>query len=300
MNQKSSAPVGHLCALFVVLCWGTSFIVSKSLLDYMTPIRLIWLRFLFAYLALWILHPKWHFSLREEVWFFLLSIFSNTLYFLAENTALGLTQSSNVSILTSTIPLMTAFLLFIVKGKKMEARQITGSVLAFFGVVLVILNGVFILKISGLGDVLALCAALCWSIYSLLISDKAGEYNGFLISRKLMFYGFLTVTPIMLAEGAPFTLHDALGGGRIFALLYLALICSALCYVLWNKAIFSLGMTSTNTYLYAMPLFTLVGGVSFLHERITLMGGIGILIVIVGMLITNGKKDPGQANATSE
>ncbi len=300
MDKKQNTPlVGHLCALFVVLCWGTSFIVSKSLLSYMTPIQLIWLRFLFAYLSLWILCPKWHFSLREEGWFFLLSVFSNTLYFLAENTALGLTQSSNVSILTSTIPIMTAFLLLFVKGKKMQKRQLFGSLFAFVGVVLVILNGVFILKLGGVGDLLALCAALSWSFYSLLIFDKVGKYNGFLISRKLMFYGFLTLTPIMLAQGAPFDVGVMLGEGRIFALLYLAVICSAVCYALWNKAIFAIGITATNTYLYAMPLFTLVGGIAVLHEKLTLMGGVGIVIVILGMLYTNTKSHTAENNEKS-
>ena len=288
--MKEKGLKGHLSALFVVLCWGTSFIVSKSLMGYMTAIQLIWMRFGLAYLALWLFCPKWHFSRKEEGWFFLLSVFSNTLYFLAENTALNYTQTSNVSILTSTIPLMTALLLRILRGKKMMRREVAGLLIAFAGVVLVILNGVFILKLGGLGDLLALGAAFSWSCYSLLIYDRARQYDSFLVSRKLMFYGFLTMTPVMLASKAPFGLSAMLGGGRIFGLLYLAVVCSALCYALWNNAIGTIGIAATNTWLYAMPLFTLAGGALVLHEKITVMGAAGMVIVIAGMLITNGQK----------
>ena len=285
---------GHLFALIVCLCWGTSFIVSKMLMGSMTAIQLIWLRFLFAWIALWAFYPKWHLvSLKEEATFFLLSVFSNTLYFLAENTALNYTQTTNVSILTATIPLVTALLLRVFRGQKMSGLQVTGSLVAFVGVILVIFNGVFVLKLGGLGDVLALGAVFSWSMYSFIIYNRADKYNSFLLSRKLMFYGFLTMTPIMLASKAPLNLPVMLGEGRIFGLLYLAVICSALCYALWNDAIRDLGINTTNMYLYTLPLFTLLGSIIVLKdEKITWVGVLGMVTVIAGMLITNIQKKP--------
>jgi len=284
---------GHLLALFVCLCWGTSFIISKTLMGHMTPIQLIWLRFGFAWIALWAFYPKWHVvSFKEEGTFFLMSIFSNTLYFLAENTALTYTQTTNVAIITATIPLMVALLLRIFRGQKMGPNRVVGSLVAFIGVIFVIFNGVFVLKLGGLGDVLALGAVFSWSMYSFLISNKAGKYNSFLLSRKLMFYGFLTMTPIMLLSGAPMNLGVMLGEGRIFGLLYLAVICSALCYALWNNAIRDLGINATNMYLYTMPLFTLLGSAIVLKEQLTWLGILGMITVITGLLFTNLQKNP--------
>jgi len=288
---------GHLLALIVGFCWGTSFIVSKTLMGHMTAIQLIWLRFLFAWLSLWAFYPKWHFtSWKEEASFFLLSIFSNTLYFLAENTALNYTLTTNVSILTATIPLVVALLLRIFRGQKMSRTKIVGSLVAFVGVILVIFNGVFVLKLNGLGELLAIGAVLSWSCYSFMIYDKAGVYNSFLLSRKLMFYGLLTMTPVMLATGAPSNICVMLGEGRIFGLLYLAVICSAVCYALWNNAIRDLGINTTNMYLYTLPLFTLLASAVVLHEQITWMGVVGMVTVIAGLLFTNiQKKTPGDA-----
>lgn len=293
---------GHLLALFVALCWGTSFIVSKMLMDSMTAIQLIWLRFLFAWIALWAFYPKWYVkSVKEEVTFFLLSVFSNTLYFLAENTALNYTQTTNVSILTATIPLMVALLLRIFRGQKMDRHKVAGSLLAFAGVILVIFNGVFVLHLNGLGELLALGAVFSWSMYSFIIQDRADKYNSFLLSRKLMFYGFLTMTPIMLISGAPMDLPVMLGEGRIFGLLYLAVICSAVCYAFWNNAIRDLGINTTNMYLYTLPLFTLLGSAVILRsEKITWVGVLGMVTVIAGMLITNVQKKPGKGNAPEE
>ena len=108
-----------------------------------------------------------------------------------------------------------------------------------------------------------------------------------------MFYGFLTMTPIMLASKAPLNLPVMLGEGRIFGLLYLAVICSALCYALWNDAIRDLGINTTNMYLYTLPLFTLLGSIIVLKdEKITWVGVLGMVTVIAGMLITNIQKKP--------
>ncbi len=58
MKQKMS---GHLLALFCVIVWGSTFVVSKSLRAVLTPVQLMLLRFTLAYVALWIIHPKWYF-----------------------------------------------------------------------------------------------------------------------------------------------------------------------------------------------------------------------------------------------
>ena len=60
---------GHLCALFCVIVWGITFIVSAKLLVVFTPIQTMLLRFILAYLVLWVLHPKWYFRWQDEVAF---------------------------------------------------------------------------------------------------------------------------------------------------------------------------------------------------------------------------------------
>ena len=107
MNDRKSLK-GHVLSMLCVIAWGTSFLVSKNLMGRLTPVQLMLLRFVIAWLAIWVIYPKWHFNWREEGPFCVLSLVGNTLYYLAENTALRLTLASNVSILVSAAPIISA------------------------------------------------------------------------------------------------------------------------------------------------------------------------------------------------
>lgn len=278
-------------ALLSVIIWGTSFLISKNLMNILTPAQLMWIRFLIAYVTLWILHPKWRVQWKEEVMFFVMSLFANTLYFLAENTALQLTQTSNVSILVTTAPIFAALILRVTKKiEKIPARQILGYLIAFVGVVLVVLNGVFNLQLSPAGDLLALGAALAWAINGILLQRCSGRYNSFFVTRKVMFYALLTSTPIVLIERRPVDFSALATAPNILSLLYLGVICSAACYVMWNRSIGNIGVLTTNIYIYAIPMVTLIAGALLLNETVTWLSVAGICLVIGGMAFSALKK----------
>ncbi|NMA18540.1 MAG: DMT family transporter [Clostridiaceae bacterium] len=277
---------GHLMAIFCVIVWGSTFVVSKSLLTHMQPIQLMLIRFAIAYMAMWIIYPKWYFRLKEEWRFLLLGLMGNTLYAWTENTALTLTLVSNVSILVSTTPIMTALLVAIFyKDERLRRQQIFGFMMAFVGMVFVVYNGVVTLKLNPAGDILALLASLIWAIYGLLLRRWSDEYNSALMTRKMMFYGVLTTLPIFLMNKEPLHFLSAPAWENVFKLLYLGIVASAVCFLLWNMAIRSIGVLKTSLYIYSIPLVTLIISVILLDENITLMGIIGMLLIVTGMLL---------------
>ena len=286
MNDRKQLK-GHLLSVLCVIAWGTSFLVSKDLMKKITPVQLMLLRFVIAWLAVWVIYPKWHFKWQEEGRFVVLSLVGNTLYYLAENTALRLTLAGNVSILVSAAPIASALLLCLFEhDERLSPRQIAGIGIAFFGVLFVVFNGVFVLKLNPVGDLLALAAAFCWALYGFLAKRITDRYNTFLITRKLMFYGIITTAPLLLFEdGGPagirlLKFHDICG------LLYLSLLCSALCYLMWNEALVEIGAMTANLYVYAVPVVTMIAGAVFLGESITWGGVIGVVLVIGGMLLS--------------
>lgn len=291
MKQKQLT--GHLLALICVAVWGSSFVVSKSLMDCLQPTQLMLLRFILAYGALWLLYPKWYFRWREEWRFLLMALFANTLYFLAENTALTLTQTSNVSILVSTAPIMTAlFMAVFHKSERLSRNQSIGFGVAFAGVVLVVFNGAVTLQLQPLGDLLALLAAASWATYGMILRRWSDTYHSFLITRKLMFYGILTVLPLVAADGQPIDFAALLTPGNSLKLAYLGFVGSALCYLFWNTAVQRIGVLKANLYLYMNPLVTLLVSSLFLDETITAMGVAGMLLVIFGMVLGTVQKTP--------
>lgn len=286
---------GHIMAFICVFIWGSTFVASKDLMAFLTPLQLMLLRFILAYGVLWLIHPKWYFKWREEWRFLLMAVFANTLYYWAENTALTLTQASNVSILVSTSPLMAALMLTVFYREKLSRRQIIGFGGAFVGVVLVVFNGAVALRLNPVGDMLALLAAVSWAAYGMLLRRWSGDYPSVLITRKLLFYGIITVLPLFVSAGDTLELSALFTFGNLARLAYLVLLGNALCFILWNSAVSIIGVLKSNMYIYMIPLITLVVSAVALGERITAMGFAGIVLVLLGMIFATEKKS-GEEN----
>lgn len=284
--------LGHFLALLTILVWGSTFISSKVLLSAFTPLQIMCMRFVIAYFVLFIIRPKiMPFVLKDELLFLFLGLFGCTLYFLTENYALKYTLASNVSIIVATAPILTSILAhFFTPDEKLYKNVFLGFGVAFSGVILVVFNGAFILKLNPLGDILSLSAAFCWAIYSVTLKRSIAKYESVLLSRKVMFYGFLTAAPLLLLENAPFDFSlFAQNPVFLFNILFLGAIGSGICYVSWNLATKRLGIVTTNSYIYINPFVTLVAAGFFLKEPVSLMGIAGAVLIIFGIVLC-GKK----------
>lgn len=280
--------LGHIGALTVVAVWGTTFVSSKVLLTHgLMPADIFFYRFLMAYLCMCLISHKRLFSdsLADEITLLGLGIMGGSLYFLVENMALMYSTASNVSILVSTTPLLTALVLAIFyKSERLTARQVAFSLMAFVGVVLVVLNGQFILHLNPLGDALALGASLTWAFYSLFMKRVMGRYSADFITRKIFIYGLLTILPYYLLVSPLQTSTAILLRPMIVSnLLFLGLIASMGGYLLWNWVMAKLGAVRSTNYIYLQTLFTMLAASLILSERITIMAILGALILIAGM-----------------
>lgn len=294
-KNKSLALLGHIGAIIAVVAWGLSFISTKALMGegHFTPVEMFTYRFAAAYVVLFIItinkgpfsHP-W----RDELRFAICGICAGSLYFIVENFALRLTSAANVSMLASISPLFTIALVAVIYKTRITGGIIIGSIVAFVGVAFVILSNGQGLEIHPTGDLLALCAALSWAIYSLVVKPLLPLYNGFYISRKLFFYGVLTSIPLLLmqpeASHLPL-LWDFAQPKYILNFAFLVLICSVAAYVIWNEAMKIIGSVTTNNYLYGQPIVTMIAAAIWLGEGITWMGCLGCLLIIVGLIITD-------------
>lgn len=283
----------HLIAILTVSIWGLTFIATKVLIGYgLTPQEIFFYRFLIAYAGIWIISPKRLFANRwkDEFWLMAGGIFGGSLYFFTENTALGITQASNVSFLICTAPLLTTILsLLFYKSEKATKGLIGGSLLALAGVGLVVFNGSVILKISPVGDLLTLLAALSWAFYSLIIRKMTGRYPTVFITRKIFFYGVLTILPAFLLHPLQPNLDVLLKPIVLSNLLFLAVLASLICYVLWNVVLKQLGTVRASNYIYLNPLVTMVASMMILQEQITLFALIGAGCIVCGVYLAERK-----------
>jgi hypothetical protein len=293
MNERKSIGA-HVVGIVTVLCWGGTFINTKYLiLGGLQPQEIFLLRFLIAYACIWFISPKRLFSntWKDEALMALLGITGGSLYFLAENMAVGISYVTNVSFIVCTAPLLTTCMaIAMVKSVKADPRLIAGSLIALAGVGVVIFNGHFVLHLNPLGDLLALAAAVAWAIYSLLMKRASARYGAVFITRKVFFYGLLTILPVFVFKPWTFPLGDFLRLDIWTNLLFLGFVASFVCFVLWSWVIRKIGAMKASNYIYLNPVTTVIAGALFLNEPMTLMAYIGSALILFGVYIANQAK----------
>ena len=277
----------HLIAILTVGIWGLTFISTKVLIEHgLSPQEIFLLRFLMAYLGIWFISPRKLFAdnWKDELWLLWGGVTGGSFYFFTENTALEITLATNVAFIVCTAPLLTTILsLLIYKKEKATAGLVGGSLLALVGVALVVYNGHFILKISPLGDFLTLLAALSWAFYSLIMKKMSGRYRTTFITRKIFFYGILTILPAFILHPWQFSLSGLWQPAVWMNLLFLGVLASLVCFVVWNIILKQLGTVRASNYIYLNPLFTLIGSAVLLDEQFTVMSLMGAMLILGGV-----------------
>ena len=256
---------GHLIALITVAIWATTFVSTKLLLTDFKPIEILFYRFVLGYLTLWLLLPRpfaWQ-GIKQELTFIGAGFCGITCYFLCENTALTYTTASNVGVIVSLCPVLTAILaIYFLKAEKPALPFYIGCLCAIVGVAIISFNGKFVLSLNPLGDMLAVGACLFWASYSILIKISSNHgYHTIFLTRRFFFYG----------------------------LIFLGVGASAICFVSWNYALKLLGAVKISIYIYFIPILTIVAAVLILKEPFTWIAAIGTLLTLSGVLLSEGK-----------
>lgn len=284
---------GHLLALLTILIWGTTFISTKILLIDFTPIEILFFRFSLGFFALLIVFPYRMKLLNQkhEFLFVAAGFCGITLYYLLENIALTFTFASNVGVLSSLAPFFIAIIAFLfLKEEPLRIHFFLGFIIAMVGVCLISFNGTKNFQLNPLGDLLTVIATIVWAVYS-SITRKISNlgYNTFQATRKMFFYGLIFMVPFLFIFDFHPQLEPFTKPINIFNLLFLGLGASALCFVTWNSAVKLLGPTKTSIYIYIVPVVTIITSMIVLHEKITLLAGIGTILTIAGLFISEGK-----------
>lgn len=284
----------HLVAFITVAIWGTTFVSTKVLmLNELSPAHIFTLRFCIAYVLMLCFNHKRLFaqSWQDEVKMALLGITGGSLYFMCENEAMNYTTTTNTSLIVCSCPLFATLLVRLVyrQNSRINALQLAGSLLAFAGMVIVVLNGRFVLHLSPIGDALAFMACISWAVYSLLMKSVAIKYSAAFITRKVFFYGVVTILPYYLFESEMPSLNVLARPQVIGNLLFLGCLASMVCFLTWNWCIARLGAVKATNWVYFNPITTMLFASWVLGETITPYFLMGAACILVGMYVTERK-----------
>ena len=301
----------YAIAAFVILVWGVTFGSTRSLLLDFSALEILVLRFAVAWLVLvgiglFDRSAKRRFSFRDELLFAAMGLTGVTAYQFLENCAIYYTNASNVAIMVSFGPIVTAAMARVLTSDKtLSVRLVIGSLIAVCGVAMVSMNGLGEFHLRPLGDAMALAAMVSWGLYSVMVgkvNDKG--YSPTTVIRKSFFWALVMMLPFVLwgmteegfyaLDGSFSVTIDAEVNAERFGralnwvnLGFLGVLASAACFVLWNHACKTLGVVRTTIGLYLTPVVGVVFAVIFLGESLTTASIVGGLVIVAGVVLAN-------------
>lgn len=289
MNQPKGTLLYCCLAVLIVAVWGSTFSATKILIQNgMSPIGIFFIRFFMSYFFLLVvsLHQIRANSWKDEGILALSGVLGGTLYYWLQNTALTMSQTTNVSFLLSFCPLITIVLatLFF-KDQHITRNILVGLVIALFGVGFVIFSGQHELHLSPKGDILALLAAVSWAFYSQLIRPLTSRYSSIFMSRKAFFYGWVTAFFLFLQGDWRMDLGLLQRVDVLTNILYLTMFASVFCYLAWNKIIQKLGPVRCASFLYLDPFFSTIFSFIFMDEVMTPSLATGLVLIFSGVFV---------------
>ena len=275
------------------ILFGGSFIAAKYALEDLGPLSATLLRYGVALLFLWLLLP-WQkkdairIKRNDLPQMFLLGLFGIAGYHYFFFTSLNFTDVANTAIINASSPMLTALAAAFFVGETLKKINYIGVLFAFAGVLLLITKGQLAILLGlnfNPGDLLMLCAVLCWVVYALLIKNIANRYSAFTTAFYATFMGvFMLAVPAIL-EGL-FSQLSTISSKAIWGVLYMGTGASGLAFILYNKSIAEIGATKTSGVVYSLvPLVAAVLAWLFFSDPLTPVLLISAALIIVGLML---------------
>ncbi|MCE4603892.1 MAG: DMT family transporter [Aeropyrum sp.] len=195
-------------------------------------------------------------------------------------TALGLMEASLVSLLTSLATPLTYIMAVLISIDVLTASGLAGTLSSFAGTYFVLgprLNGEY------LGGVLAIGAAVAWSLYTIILRTRLPARNQNIVIALTTFWGTLFTAPAVVVSGGPQL--GNIGLREVLLILYVAVVPGAIGYTLWNIGVEKVGAARSAIFIPLVPLTAALLGVVLLGEKLTPLQAFGGLLILAGIVL---------------
>lgn len=285
MPKQLSKIQGLLLLIFVNTLWGLSFIFSKTALDEGMPtLTLAFIRYALASAILLPICLKQEGGIRLGEWApraFATTLLGITVYYFFEYTGLTLTTASAASLILALVPMLTLLWRAAVLRERISLMRCVMVALSLLGAFLVI--GADFSSGSGalLGNLLMVCACLCWVGYILFTPKLMHACSALRVTTWQAIAATITFIPFALAQRDSWVM---LSPRAWLCVLLLSALCSALCYLLYGVAIRSVDALTVSLSININPIAACIAGWLLLGEQLTalqLLGGAMILLSVL-------------------
>ena len=269
-NQKVLA---LMLLLFTCVAWGGSYVSIQICLGAVGPVYLPFFRYLLSAVLLFVVLKAKGTSLKLEKsdWMkvTLTALFSITVYFYFENSAIKQIGANEAAILVAMLPVVALIGNRIFLKQKLLPRNIISAVISIVGIYFVIGGVQF-------GE------NLSWSAYLINTKPLLKKYEGLVLTFYQCLIGSLAFVPALPTD---YFYFDKIDIGIIFHFLFLALVCSAVCTVCYTFAIKHCGVGISALCLNFIPVATFLFSFLILREVMRPIQMVGAFIAISGLML---------------
>ncbi|MGQ3027678.1 MAG: DMT family transporter [Ferrovibrionaceae bacterium] len=274
------------------LFWAGNFLVARVMRDAIPPFQMSFWRWAAAFV---ILLPfaiaqgradtaQWR---RELPFLAFLGAVGVTAFNCFIYAALHHTTVISAAFINSFMPVATFLLAAVVLHDRPNGWQVLGIGISLAGALTIIAQGqperLFDLGLNR-GDLLVLAGLLFWAAYTVLIKWRPTRLRPMAFLGTTVGFGALFHLPLVaweIAAAGPM----ALTADAVAAILYLAIFPSVLAYILWNRAVATLGPARTGMFMHLMPIFSAGAAILLLGERFFAYHALGIVLIVAGITL---------------
>ncbi|MEN6461314.1 MAG: EamA family transporter [Syntrophomonas sp.] len=283
--------LGAICLSLAASIWGGMYVVSKYILEFIPPFTLIWLRyiiaFVFLYVILKIVQNKTGACtrLRKKDWL-LLAWIGFIGYFVSiacQFIGTKLSDAHTGALITSATPAFIVIFARFVLKETLTIRKILSLLIATIGVAIVVgwssNFGTYFW-----GSVILVGAAITWALLSVYVKLASYNYSSLTITTYAILFALVFTTPFMLWE---IQTNNILFNNSLIILgvLYLGIVSTAGAFFLWNKGLEMMDAGIGSLFFFLQPLVGSILGWILLGEHLDLNFFIGGALILLGVLI---------------
>jgi drug/metabolite transporter (DMT)-like permease len=289
----SMSPTDWLLLLLLSLLWGGSFYFAKIAVPEIPPLTLALGRVGIAAAALVIVARAMAVSFprdRRTWWdFTVMAALNNvapfTLIFWGQiHISVGL-----ASILNAASPLFGVLVAHLLThDDRLNAGRVVGLVAGFLGVVLLIGPDLLAEFGSHVLAELACLAASCFYAFGAVYSRRARTLPPIMVATGQLTMSTVLLLPLVLLFDRPSVVLEA-SSAAIWAMVSIALLSSALAYLIYFHLIARSGATNALLVTFLIPVSAILLGMLLLSESLQVHQAAGLVAIFIGLAAIDGR-----------
>lgn len=295
--KQIKTPTIDLTSGLLLLClatvWGGAFFFAEIALREVPPLTITLHRVLFALPALFVVVrykdipiPK---SIKPWLCYLVMGALNNAIPFSLIFWGQGNIGSGLASILNGTTAVFGAVVAgLLLKDEPLTARKIIGAAFGILGVAVIMgLDALINFDLKNLGQLAILGAALSYSFAGVWGKRYLSAYPPIMNAFGMLVGSTALMIPVVLyIDGVSSVALSAEVWGSLLAM---ALLSTALAYLLYFEILIRAGSANLMLVTLLIPPFAVGLSYSFLGERLGSEAGYGFALIAIGLAITDGR-----------